>query len=97
VQNKAIARIELAGQIEDMGLIVQTACDAHQAIALLDSHSEIRLLFTDIRMPGSMDGIRLAHHVRNRWPPVKIATMASMRLSATLGGRAAMTGPSKAP
>ena len=29
-------------------------------------------IFTDINMPGSMDGLALAHHVRGRWPPVKI-------------------------
>ena len=34
--------------------------------------SDIALLFTDIQMPGSMDGLRLAHAVHERWPPIKI-------------------------
>ena len=50
-----------------MGLVVLSASDADEAIALLDTHPEIELLLTDITMPGSMDGVRLAHHVRHRW------------------------------
>ena len=37
-----------------------------------DAHPEIEILLTDFKMPGSMEGARLAHHVRGRWPPVKI-------------------------
>jgi CheY-like chemotaxis protein len=72
VENEAIIRIELAAQLVDMGLRVLVACDADEAISLLDAHREIGLLLTDVLMPGSMDGVRLAHHVRNRWPPIKI-------------------------
>jgi CheY-like chemotaxis protein len=46
--------------------------DADQAVAILESRSDIALLFTDIQMPGSMDGLRLAHAVHERWPPIKI-------------------------
>lgn len=72
VENEAIIRLELVYCLEKMGSEVLLASDADEAIALLDAHPNIRLLITDIRMPGSMDGVRLAHHVRNRWPPVKI-------------------------
>lgn len=72
VENEAIVRMELAAQLIDLGLKVLVACDADDAIVLLDSHPEIYLLLTDLTMPGSMDGIRLAHHVRKRWPPIKI-------------------------
>ena len=43
-----------------------------QAVAILESRSDIALLFTDIQMPGSMDGLKLAHAVHERWPPIKI-------------------------
>ena len=46
--------------------------DADEAVAILESRSDIALLFTDIQMPGSMDGLRLAHAVHERWPPIKI-------------------------
>jgi len=72
VENEALVRIELAAQFADMGLAVLVAGDADEAIALLDAHPEIRLLLTNIKMPGSMDGVRLAHYVSQRWPPVKI-------------------------
>ena len=48
------------------------AADADEAILILESRGDIRVVFTDIRMPGSMDGLKLAHAVRGRWPPVHI-------------------------
>jgi CheY-like chemotaxis protein len=72
VENEAIVRLELADRLVEMGLKVFVADGADEAIRLLDAHAEIELMFTDITMPGSMDGLRLAHHVRERWPPVRI-------------------------
>jgi CheY-like chemotaxis protein len=48
------------------------AVDADQAVAILESRSDIALIFTDIQMPGSIDGLGLAHSVHRRWPPIKI-------------------------
>jgi len=42
------------------------------AIAILEAHPEIRLVFTDIEMPGSIDGLKLAQYVSDRWPPIKL-------------------------
>jgi two-component system, response regulator PdtaR len=78
VENEAIVRLELADWLADLGLLVLEAQDADEAITLLDAHPEIEFLMTDIRMPGSMDGVRLAHHVRGRWPPVKIIVVSGM-------------------
>jgi CheY-like chemotaxis protein len=72
VENEAIIRIELAAQLAEMGLRVVVACNADEAIAVLYAHRDINVLLTDVTMPGSMDGVRLAHHVRDRWPPIKI-------------------------
>lgn len=72
VEDQAIVRLELAAQLTDAGYRVLEAQDADEAIRLLDDHAEIEILLTDRTMPGSMDGVRLAHHVRDRWPPVKI-------------------------
>ena len=54
------------------------ADDADEAVVLLETHPEIRVLFTDIKMPGSMDGVRLAHQARRRWPPIKIIVASGM-------------------
>ena len=48
------------------------AADAEKAIAILEANSEIRVVFTDIEMPGTMDGLALSHYVRKRWPPTII-------------------------
>jgi CheY-like chemotaxis protein len=48
------------------------AVDADDAVAILEARSDIALLFTDIQMPGSMDGLELAQAVHERWPPIRI-------------------------
>ena len=66
--------------IEDAGFITYEAGTADEAILILERHPDIRFVFTDINMPGSMDGIRLAHCVRERWPPVQfIVTSGQMK------------------
>jgi CheY-like chemotaxis protein len=72
VENEALVRLELAQELAEMGLGILEASSADEAIAQLDAHPEIRILLTDIKMTRSIDGIRLAHHVRDRWPPIKI-------------------------
>jgi len=72
VENEAIIRIETAAALADMGLTVLVACNADEAIKLLDIHRDIKLVLTDVTMPGSMDGVRLAHYVRDRWPPITL-------------------------
>jgi CheY-like chemotaxis protein len=72
VEDELLLRMRAVDMVEDAGFTSVEAVDADQAIAILESRSDIALLFTDIQMPGSMDGLRLAHAVRKRWPPIKI-------------------------
>ena len=58
--------------VEDAGFNPVEAVNADEAISILESRSDISLLFTDIQMPGSMDGLKLAHAVHDRWPAIKI-------------------------
>jgi CheY-like chemotaxis protein len=58
--------------IEEAGFEVIEAANADEAIRILENRNDIRVIFTDIHMPGSMDGLKLAHAVRNRWPPIKL-------------------------
>jgi CheY-like chemotaxis protein len=78
VEHEAIVRLELAHSVSDMGLRVLEACNADEAVIALNAHADVELMLTDIRMPGSMDGIRLAHHVRKRWPKVQIIVLSGM-------------------
>jgi CheY-like chemotaxis protein len=58
--------------LEDAGFQTLTAPNADAAIEVLETDDSINIVFTDINMPGSMDGLKLAHAIRNRWPPIVI-------------------------
>jgi CheY-like chemotaxis protein len=72
VEDESMIRTAAAKIIEAAGFEVIEAASADEAIRILECRSDIRVMFTDIHMPGSMDGLKLAHAVRNRWPPIKI-------------------------
>jgi CheY-like chemotaxis protein len=72
VEDEHLIRMDTASSLEAEGFIVHEAANAADAIHCLELHKEIRLIFTDVNMPGTMDGLALAHYVRGRWPPVKI-------------------------
>lgn len=80
VEDEALIMIDIAVQLESEGFKVYTATNADTAIDLLTAHNDIRLVFTDIDMPGSMDGLRMAAAVRERWPPVRIIVTSGARL-----------------
>lgn len=72
VEDEALIRLETVSLLEDAGYPVIEARDADVAIQILESRSDIRVVFTDIMMPGSVDGLRLANAVKDRWPPILI-------------------------
>jgi two-component system, response regulator PdtaR len=61
----------------DAGFVALQASDADEALAMLESRSDIALLLTSITMPSRMDGLSLAHMVATRWPAVKIVIASS--------------------
>lgn len=72
VEDEVLNRMDAVDIIEDAGFMVYEAASADAAISLMKKHSDISILFTDIDMPGTMDGLKLAAYVRDRWPPVTI-------------------------
>jgi two-component system, response regulator PdtaR len=72
VEDEALVRMNSADLIRDLGFDVVEAVDADHAVSLLESIPGITVLFTDIQMPGSMDGLRLAAVVKDRWPPIAL-------------------------
>lgn len=72
VEDEMLLRMRAVDMVEDAGYTSVQAVDADEAVTILESRSDIALLLTDIQMPGSMDGLRLAHAVHERWPPIKI-------------------------
>jgi two-component system, response regulator PdtaR len=79
VEDEALVRLSMREEIEAAGYKVYEAYNADEAIQLLEANPDIELVFTDVDMPGSMDGVKLAHYVRNRWPPVKIIVTSGYR------------------
>jgi CheY-like chemotaxis protein len=72
VEDEALVREVVQDELEDAGYEVIPAVSADAAIAILEARADIHLVFTDIDMPGSMDGLKLAACVRDRWPPIHI-------------------------
>ena len=72
VEDEALIRMSSVDVIRDLGFEVLEAVDADHAVSLLESVPGITIVFTDIQMPGSMDGLLLAAIVRDRWPPIAL-------------------------
>jgi two-component sensor histidine kinase/FixJ family two-component response regulator len=72
VEDEMMLRMRAVDIVEDAGFTPLEAVNADDALAILEARSDIELLFTDIQMPGSMDGLKLAYAVRERWPSIKI-------------------------
>ncbi len=72
VEDEPLLRMHAVDLIEDAGFATVEARSADEAIDLLMVRTDIRIVFTDIDMPGSMNGLRLAAAVRERWPPIDI-------------------------
>src|SRR5688572_11431996 len=72
VEDESLIRLDAAAIIERAGYPTVEASDANQALHILERSDDIGLLYTDVTLPGSMDGVRLAWTVHRRWPSVKI-------------------------
>lgn len=84
VEDESIIRMNTVAMIEDAGYEVVEASNADDAITVLEARPEIRAVFSDIEMPGSMDGLKLIHAIRKRWPPA-VLILASGRVSPLVG------------
>jgi CheY-like chemotaxis protein len=78
VEDELLLRIHAAEMVADAGFEVIEAANADEAIDILEARRDITVVFTDIQMPGSMDGLKLARAVRGRWPPIKIVATSGL-------------------
>jgi len=72
VEDEPLVRLVAVEGLEDAGFEVVEAESADEAIAILEARTDIRIVFTDIMTPGSMDGMKLAAAIRGRWPPIEL-------------------------
>ncbi len=72
VEDDMLIRMGAVDIVLSAGYEALEASDADEAIRILESRFDVDLVFTDVQMPGTMDGIKLSHYIRERWPPVKL-------------------------
>ncbi len=78
VEDELLLRMDAVEMISSAGFEVVEAANADDAIEILEVRRDITVVFTDIQMPGSMDGLKLARAVRGRWPPIKIVATSGL-------------------
>jgi two-component system, response regulator PdtaR len=71
--------LDISDALKDEGYDVLAVSNADEAIQVLETRDDIPTIFTDIDLPGSMDGLQLAAAVRDRWPPLNIIVTTGMR------------------
>lgn len=79
VEDEPLLRLAAMDMVEDAGFDAVGAANSTEAIAILEVRADICLVFTDIDMPGGIDGVRLAALVRDRWPPIEIIVISGHR------------------
>lgn len=79
VEDEPLVSMALADDLETEGFGVLETANAAAAIKLLESRDDIRLIITDVDMPGTMDGLMLAAAVAKRWPPIRIIVVSGHR------------------
>jgi CheY-like chemotaxis protein len=83
VEDDFLIRMGAVDMVQGGGFDVVEAANADEAILILEDRIDITVVFTDVQMPGSMDGLKLANAIRRRWPPIKvIATSGRIKVSA---------------
>lgn len=72
VEDEPILRMTAVDMVEDAGFEALEAANATEAVAILETRLDVRVVFTDIDMPGGIDGMKLAAMIRDRWPPIQL-------------------------
>ena len=80
VEDEALVRVAAVGMLEDAGFRIIEAMNSDQALELLAADCDVQLLFTDVTMPGAIDGFALARRVRGRWPHIAIMVVSAKRM-----------------
>ena len=82
VEDEPVLRMLAADIVDECGFEPIEAAHAEDAVEILAARDDIRLVFTDIDMPGGMDGLRLAAAIRDRWPPIEVIVTSGKPLPA---------------
>jgi CheY-like chemotaxis protein len=80
VEDDPIIRMVATHFVADAGYEALEARSADEAIRILEARSDVHLVFTDVEMPGTIDGLKLAHYIRDRWPPIRLIVVSGKTL-----------------
>ena len=80
VEDEFLVRMVAADIFTDAGFEAIEAANADEALLILESRRDIGVIFTDINMPGSIDGLSLAYVVSRRWPSIRIIVTSALRI-----------------
>lgn len=72
VEDEPLIRISTADAFQQAGFFVLEAEDATEAIRILESRQDVRIVFTDIDLGSAIDGVDLLHLIESRWPPIHL-------------------------
>jgi CheY-like chemotaxis protein len=81
VESEALIRMSAVHMVQDAGFSSLDVDNADDAIEVLEDRRDVRAVFTDINMSGSMDGLKLAHAVRGRWPPIHLIVTSGLNMA----------------
>lgn len=85
VEDDVEIRLILAEAMRDAGLCVIEARSGEDAVSYLNAGGRVELIFSDIQMPGPVDGLQLAHHVRATYPAIPVILTSGNIKPANLG------------
>ena len=72
VEDEPFLRFLAADALEEKGFAVAEAANAENALRVLENRQDINLVFTDIALPGDLNGLDLVRHVQQRWPHIQL-------------------------
>jgi two-component system, response regulator PdtaR len=72
VEDEPFTRLMAADILSSAGFAVLEAGSAGEALTILEANEDVSVVFTDVEMPGTLDGLELARHIGERWPSIGI-------------------------
>jgi CheY-like chemotaxis protein len=80
VEDQALVRLSGVGIFADAGFRIIEAVNSDEALEFLEADSDVQLVFTDVNMPGTIDGLALARQVHGRWPRIGIMVVSGQSM-----------------
>jgi len=93
VEDEVLVRFDVAEYLRTCGYRVIEAANAAEAIALFESGQHVDLIFSDVQLPGDMDGFALARWARSHRPDIKVILTSGVARSAQIAGELCEDGP----